>query len=288
MKKLNKLLKTLIKNGELSLSVLDTTDLVNEAIKIHNLYPVCAAALGRTLTVCSFMSSNLKNQRDKLYVTIKGNGPIGKITVCGNGNLDMRGSVDNPFLDIPLKPNGKLDVSGAVGKTGRLTIVRSMGLKEPYSGSSELVSGEIAEDFTSYYALSEQTPTAMALGVLIGTDGTCIGAGGVIMQLMPGASEDTIRFVEEKIKEFKNISSLIKEKGANGVIKEYFGVEDYTRLYPKYHCLCDKDYVKGILVSLGKKELLDIIKKEGAVKVNCEFCKTEYAFSEKDVGDMFK
>ena len=285
---MNKLLKTLIKNGELSLSVIDTTDLVNDAIKIHNLYHVCAAALGRTLTVCSFMSSNLKNAKDKLYVTIKGDGPIGKITVCGNGNLEMRGSVDNAFLDIPLKPNGKLDVSGAVGKKGRLTIVRSMGLKEPYSGSSELVSGEIAEDFTAYYAFSEQTPTAMALGVLIGTDGTCIGAGGVIMQLMPGASEETIKFVEEKIKEFKNVSELIKDKGANGLIKEYFGVEECTELYPKYKCLCDREYVKGILVSLGKKELLDIIKKEGAVKVNCEFCRTEYAFSEKEVEEMFE
>ncbi len=285
---MDRLLKALVCNGELSVSVLETTDMVNQAIKIHNLSPVCAAALGRTLTVSTFMSSNLKNKGDKLYVTVKGNGPIGKITVCGNGNLDMRGTVDNPNVDVPLKPNGKLDVSGAVGTKGRLTIVKSMGLKKPYSGSSELVSGEIAEDFTSYYALSEQQPTAMALGVLIGKDGTCIGAGGVILQLMPGASEETIKYAEEKIKEFSNISNLIKEMGGIKILEDMFDPFFYTEATPKYHCLCDKDYVKSILVSLGKTELLEIIKKEGKVSVNCEFCRTEYVFTEQDVLELFK
>ena len=284
---MDRLLKALILNGELSVSVLETTDMVNEAIRIHNLSPVCAAALGRTLTISTFMSSNLKNKGDKLYVTIKGDGPIGKITVCGNGNLDMRGTVDNPNLNIPLKPNGKLDVSGAVGKKGRLTIVKSMGLKKPYSGSSELVSGEIAEDFTAYYALSEQQPTAMALGVLIGTDGTCIGAGGVILQLMPGASEETIKYTEEKIKEFSSVSNLIKEMGSIKILEDMFDPFFYTEANPKYHCLCDKEYVKSILVSLGKEELLSIIQKEGKVSVNCDFCKTEYVFYEKDVLELF-
>lgn len=284
---MDRLLKALICNGELSVSVLETTDMVNEAIKIHNLSPVCAAALGRTITVSTFMSSNLKNKGDKLYVTVKGDGPIGKITVCGNGNLDMRGTVDNPSVDIPLKDNGKLDVSGAVGKKGRLTIVKSMGLKKPYSGSSELVSGEIAEDFTAYYALSEQQPTAMALGVLIGKDGTCIGAGGVILQLMPGASEETIKYTEEKIKEFSNVSSLIKEMGSIKILEDMFDPFFYTEANPKYHCLCDKEYVKSILVSLGKTELLEIIKKEGKVSVSCEFCRTEYVFNEKDVLELF-
>ena len=133
---MNKLLKTIVFDNEITLSVLDTTDMVNEAIRIHNLTPLAAAALGRTLTVCTFMSSNLKNQSDKLSVTIKGDGVGGKITVCGNGQLEMRGFIDNPQADLPLRPDGKLNVGGCVGKNGRLTVVRSMGLKEPYWGSS--------------------------------------------------------------------------------------------------------------------------------------------------------
>ncbi|MBQ4098068.1 MAG: Hsp33 family molecular chaperone HslO, partial [Clostridia bacterium] len=211
---MNKLLKGLIFGGEISLSVLDTTEMVNKAIEIHGLSPVCAAALGRTLTVCTFMASNLKNQNDKLSVTVAGNGPGGKITVCGNGNLDMRGFIDNPNVDLPLRADGKLDVGGLVGKTGRLTVVRSMGLKDPYSGSSQLVSGEIAEDFTAYYALSEQQPTAIALGVKIGTDLKCIGAGGVIMQAMPGASDAAICMAEDVMSQLSTVSTLVQEVGA--------------------------------------------------------------------------
>ena len=135
---LNKLLKTIVFENDITLSVLDTTDMVNEAIKMHNLTPVAAAALGRTLTICTFMSSNLKNQKDKLSVTIKGDGAGGKIVVCGNGDLEMRGFIDNPQVDLPLRPDGKLNVGGCVGKNGRLTVVRSMGLKEPYTGSSQI------------------------------------------------------------------------------------------------------------------------------------------------------
>ncbi len=285
---MNKLLKTLVFDSQFSLSVLDTTDMVNEAIRIHNLTPVCAAALGRTLTVCTYMSSGLKSERDKLSVTVAGNGPIGKITVCGNGQLQMRGSVDNPFVDIPLKPNGKLDVGGAVGK-GRLTVVKSMGLKEPYSGSAELISGEIAEDFTAYYAYSEQQPTAIALGVKIGRDGNCIGAGGVILAALPFAQEKNIVKAETVMKNFKDISTKISEIGSEGVIERYFSgeTEEINAFYPEYKCLCSKDYVKGILISLGKEELLDIIAKEKIIKVNCEFCDKVYTFDEKDVEEFY-
>ena len=264
--------------------------MVNRAIEIHNLTPVCAAALGRTMTVCTYMSSGLKSQRDKLSVTIAGDGPIGKITVCGNGELAMRGAVDNPFVEIPLKPNGKLDVGGAVGK-GRLTVIKSMGLKEPYSGSSELVSGEIAEDFASYYAYSEQQPTAIALGVKIGTDGKCVGAGGVILSALPFATEENIVKAENIMKNFSDVSSKIQKMGANGILKEFFegDITDEIHEYaPEYKCLCSKDYVKGILISLGKEELLDIIEKEGQVKVNCQFCEKEYCFTKEDVESFFK
>ncbi len=284
---MNKFLKALILDGQISVSVLETTDMVNDAIKIHNLSPVAAAALGRTITGCTFMACGLKNEGDKLFVTVKGNGVGGKITVCGNGQLQMRACVENPTVDLPLREDGKLDVGAFVGRTGKLNVTKSMGLKEPYTGSSNLVSGEIAEDFTAYYALSEQIPTAMALGVRIGKDLTCIGAGGVIVQAMPFASSFALEKAEEIILSLKNISEVIEKIGAEGVMKEYFSREDYQTLHPKYECLCSRDNTERIITSLGKEELLDIIEKEGKVKVSCEFCNTVYEFDRKDVDKIF-
>ena len=285
---MDKLLKTIVFDNQITLSVLDTTDMVNEAIRVHNLSPVCAAALGRTLTVCTFMSSNLKNEKDKLSVTVKGDGLGGKITVCGNGNLDMRGFIDNPQIDIPLRVDGKLNVGACVGKNGRLTVIRSMGLKEPYTGSSELISGEIAEDFTAYYAFSEQQPTAMALGVKIGTDGKCVGAGGVIVQALPGANDEALFLAEEIVKDCKNISTLIEQNGAEWVVKELFFTDKFDTYYPKYNCLCSKEYIEKVLISLGKNELKDILEKEGTIKVSCEFCDKVYEFNDKDIEELFK
>lgn len=285
---MNKLLKTLVFDNELSVSVLDTTEMVNRAIEIHGLSPVCAAALGRTLTICTFMSSGLKSEKDKLSVTINGNGAGGKITVCGNGQLQMRGYMDQPNVDLPLKENGKLDVGACVGKQGRITVIKSMGLKEPYSGSSELVSGEIAEDFTAYYAFSEQQPTAIALGVKIAPDGKCIGAGGVILQALPGASDANLIKGEEIINSLKNVSTIIQEHGAEYILKEYFGTGDYNEYQPKYECLCSREYLEKILISLGKNELYDIIEKDGKIKVGCEFCLTQYEFNKEDVDRFFE
>ena len=285
---MNKLLKTIVFDNQITLSVLDTTEMVNEAIRVHYLSPVCAAALGRTLTVCTFMSSNLKNQKDKLSVTIKGDGKGGKITVCGNGDLQMRGFIDNPQIDLPLRSDGKLNVGECVGKNGRLTVVRSMGLKEPYTGSSELVSGEIAEDFTAYYAFSEQMPTAMALGVKIGTDGKCVGAGGVIVQALPGASDQALFLAEEIVKDCANVSSLIENHGAEWIVKELFFTDKYNEYHPEYKCLCTREHIEKVLISLGKDELIDIVEQEGKIQVACEFCDKVYEFDKEDVENFFK
>lgn len=284
---MNKLLKTLVYDGQLSVAVLDTTEMVNDAIKIHGLSATAAAALGRSLTACTFMASTLKSERDKISVTIAGNGAGGKITVCSNGKLEVRGCIDNPEVDLPLKANGKLDVGGLVGSAGRLTVVRSMGLKEPWSGSCALVSGEIAEDFAAYYAFSEQQPTAIALGVKIGKGNVCIGAGGVVVQAMPGATEENLEKAENIVKNLGNISTLIEERGAEGVMNDFFGVDKYDEYTPKYKCLCSREYVSGILVSLGEKELNDILEKEGSVKVDCQFCRTVYEFNNEDVKRLF-
>ncbi len=275
-------------DNEASITILDTTKMVNDAIKIHDMSPVCAAAFGRTITVSTFMSSWLKNDQDKLSITVKGNGPCGKITVCGNRKLQMRGYMDYPQVQLPLKPNGKLDVGGCVGKEGRITVIKSMGLKEQYSGSSKLVSGEIAEDFTSYYALSEQQPTAMALGVLIGKDKKCLSAGGVIIQPLPFASEGSIRKCEEIMKKLSNVSSFLLERGALGALKELVGEVDCTLETPVYKCLCNRNYLKKVIVSLGKKEFDQIISEQDKVSVKCEFCGKKYLFTKEDGEKLFK
>ncbi len=271
----------------MSVAVLDTTDMVNRAINIHKLSPVAAAALGRTMTVCTFMSSNLKNKADKLSVTVAGDGAGGKITVCGNGELCMRGYIDNPQVDLPPRPDGKLDVGGCVGKKGRITVVRSMGLKEPYSGSCELVSGEIAEDFTAYYAFSEQQPTAMALGVRIGKDFSCTGAGGVIVQALPGAENKNLEEAERIVRELTDISLQIQNTGAEGLMEKYFGKIDFETYYPAYKCLCSREYIEKVLISLGREEIDKILEEEGKIEVCCQFCENVYTFGKQDAEKLF-
>ncbi len=285
---MNRLVKTLIYGGEMSLCVLDTTDLVNDAIQIHKLSPLSAAALGRALTAAAFMCSGLKNEGDKLSVNIVGDGVGGTITVSGNSALDLRGTIENPRAELPLRADGKLDVGGCVGRNGRLTVVKSMGLKEPYSGSCRLVSGEIAEDFAAYYLYSEQQPSAFALGVKIGRDYFCAGAGGVVIQALPGASEESIVKAEETMGKFASVSTLIKEKSIEEIIEENFGKCETEELFPHYKCLCSREYIGGILKSMGKKELEDILAEQGEIAVNCEFCEKNYVFTQNDVDAMFE
>ena len=226
---MGKIYKTLIFDGQISLSVLDTTDVVNEAIRLHKLTPVCAAALGRTLTVTAFMASQLKGEDERLSVTINGNGAGGKIIAAADSKLNVRGAIDNPTVDLPLKANGKLDVGGVVGNSGYITVVKNLGLKEPYVGRSELVSGEIGEDFAAYYAYSEQQPTAIAVGVLIKNE-KCIGAGGVIIQPLPDCTEENLVKAENLVNKFSDVSKQISETGVEGIIEKYFKGYDFNAL----------------------------------------------------------
>ncbi len=283
---MDRAVKALIYNGEISLTLLDTTEMVNRAIEIHKLSPLAAAALGRTMTVATFMSIGLKNKDDTLSVTISGDGPAGTIVVCGNHDLKMRGYIDNPQVELPLKKNGKLDVGGAVGK-GRISVVKNLGLKEPYTGSSRIASGEIAEDFAAYFTFSEQQPTGLALGVKIGKDFKCVGAGGVVIQPMPGASDESIDKAEKLLSEFTKISSMIEEYGIDGIIDRYFDGVFFFEYEPEYKCTCSKDYVDKILITLGKEELYDTIEKEGKVEVVCQFCPNKYTYLKEDVDKLF-
>lgn len=282
---MDRTIKALILNGEISVTLMDTTEMVNRAIEIHGLSPLAAAALGRTMTAATFMATNLKNKDDTLSITITGDGPIGSIVVCGNHDLMMRGYVDNPKVDLPLKSNGKLDVGGAVGK-GRITVVKNLGLKEPYTGSSKLVSGEIAEDFAAYFTYSEQQPTGMALGVKIGKDLKCVGAGGLVIQPMPGASDESIDLAEKLLSNFGSISSMIEEYGLDGIIDRYFDGVFFFEYEPKYQCTCSKEYVDRILITLGEKELYDTVEKEGKIEVVCHFCPNKYTYYKEDVDKL--
>ena len=279
------LLKTLIYDDEISLTLIDSTDVVNKAIKYHNLTPLTAAALGRSMTASLFMASNLKNKNDKLSVSVSGDGVGGHIICSVDSKLNVRGYIDNPRAELPLNEKGKLDVKGCVGK-GRITVTRSMGLKEPYTGSSQIISGELAEDFSYYYAVSEQEPTAMALGVKV-KNNKCIGAGGVIIQTMPFASEDNISKAEELISNFTDISTQIYELKLEGIIEKYFSGYNFSKRCAKYKCICSKPYIDGVLISLGKAELLDVIKEQGKIEVNCEYCDKKYVYFENDVENLF-
>ncbi len=283
---MGKLFKTLIYDGEISLSVLDTTDIVNKAIEYHKLTPVCAAALGRTLTVTAFMSSALKNEEERLSITIDGNGKGGKIVTAADGKMHVRGLISYPDADLPLNGKGKLDVGGIVGNEGYITVIKNLGLKEPYVGSCNLVSGEIAEDFTAYYAYSEQQPTAMALGVLIGKDERCIGAGGIVIQPLPGCTEESIEKAEKLISQFSDISAKINEMGAEGVIRKYFPEYDFVEYNPSYICNCSKDYIDGVLITLGEKELYETVEEEGKIEICCHFCDKKYVYYKKDVDEL--
>lgn len=282
---MGKIYKTLIFDGQISLSVLDTTDVVNEAIRLHKLTPVCAAALGRTLTVTAFMASQLKGEDERLSVTINGNGAGGKIIAAADSKLNVRGAIDNPTIDLPLKANGKLDVGGVVGNSGYITVVKNLGLKEPYVGRSELVSGEIGEDFAAYYAYSEQQPTAIAVGVLIKNE-KCIGAGGVIIQPLPDCTEENLVKAENLVNKFSDVSKQISETGVEGIIEKYFKDYDFNAFDVRYKCNCSDEYVRKVLITLGEKELYDAIEKDGKIEVCCQFCDKKYVYYKKDVDEF--
>lgn len=282
---MGKIYKTLIFDGQISLSVLDTTDVVNEAIRLHKLTPVCAAALGRTLTVTAFMASQLKGEDERLSVTINGNGAGGKIIAAADSKLNVRGAIDNPTIDLPLKANGKLDVGGVVGNSGYITVVKNLGLKEPYVGRSELVSGEIGEDFAAYYAYSEQQPTAIAVGVLIKNE-KCIGAGGVIIQPLPDCTEENLVKAENLVNKFSDVSKQISETGVEGIIEKYFKGYDFNAFDVRYKCNCNDEYVRKVLITLGEKELYDAIEKDGKIEVCCQFCDKKYVYYKKDVDEF--
>ena len=269
-----------------------TTDIVNEAVRIHNTYPVATAAMGRLLTAAAIMGATFKNESDTLTLQIKGDGPLQSIVAVGDAQSRVRGYVANPYVDRPLNDKGKLDVGGAIGQ-GFLTVIRDLGLKEPYIGQTPLVSGEIAEDISYYYAQSEQIPTAIGLGVLVDVDNTVISAGGFMIQMLPGSTDEMAQKLNETLKNLPAVSKLIKD----GTTAEdlFFSISegfdmlmDNNFVVPKYECKCSKDRMEEALVSIGEEELNAIIEEQGEAELTCHFCDNKYKFSKEELQNLLK
>lgn len=284
---MGKLIRTITSDGAVMATALDSTDIVAKAEQYHKTSAVVTAALGRLLTAASIMGNMMKGQKDTVTVRITGNGPVGALVAVADSKGDVRGYVTNPRVEIPLKENGKLDVSGAVGTEGFIYVIKDIGLKEPYSGSVPLVSGEIAEDVTAYYAVSEQIPTVCALGVLVNPDLTVKKAGGVLIQLLPGADDSTIDKLEENLKHIRPITTMMDEgmdiKDIVFTMLEGFDTEVLYEESPHYSCPCNRERVKSVLSSISTDELDSMAEEMEEIKVECHFCDKEYIFSPKEV-----
>lgn len=269
----------------------NTTGIVNVAVQNHGTSPVVSAALGRTMTGTLMMGSMLKNDNDRVCVMIKGDGPVQGITVEADAKGNVKGYPYVPMVDIPNKENGKLDVSGAIGNAV-MTVVKDIGLKEPYTGQIAMLSGEIAEDFSDYFAISEQTNTAVILGVLIERDYTIKQAGGIIIQVLPDATDEAITELEQKLKGFTSLTSYMDEgKSIEDVIMMLLGddVEIMDRQDVRFHCDCSRDRMERALISLGKTELEQIANDDREdLELVCHFCSKKYDFDKKNIVELLK
>lgn len=271
--------------------VATTKDLVEEARMAHNTSPVATAALGRLLTAGSMMGSMMKNSTDVLTLQIKCSGPMEGLVVTADAKANVKGYVYHPEIILPPNEKGKLDVKGALD-LGILSVIKDMGLKEPYVGQTHLVSGEIAEDLTYYFATSEQVPSSVALGVLMNKDNTVKQAGGFIIQLMPFAEEATIEKLEKKIAQISSITSLLDEGMTPEMILEYvlgeFDIEILDTLPTKFYCNCTKERVEKAIISVGRKDIKEMIEDRKPIEVNCHFCNKKYEFTTGELQEILK
>lgn len=283
------LVKALAFEGQVRAYAVRTTATVSEAQNRHQTWPTASAALGRAMTASVILGAMLKGE-NKLTVKINGGGPIGAILVDSNAKGQVRGYVTNPQTHFELNQHGKLDVARAVGTNGTLSVVKDLGLKEHFSGQTELISGELGEDFTYYLVSSEQVPSAVGVGVLVNPDNTILASGGFIIQLMPGTSEKTISLIEEKINNMTPVSKLI-EKGLTpeDLLTEILGAENvkFLETMPvEFKCQCSKERFERAIISLGEKEIQEIIEEDGQAQTMCHFCNSTYTFSKEELESM--
>lgn len=286
---MDQILHITLENGQARALVAVSTDLVEEARRIHDLTPTTAAALGRTLTISAMMGAMMKNQDDTLTVTIRGGGPIGPVVCVARADGKVKGYVGDPGLNLPPKPNGKLDVGGAVGNTGHITVVKDLGLRDPYVGQTRLVSGEIAEDMAFYLTVSEQTPSLVSLGVLV-EGGHVRGAGGVLIQPLPGCSEEVLQRLEALAPHLSGISTMVREAGSAEHLAEMvlkgFDACTLESTAPAYACDCGRERIERVLLSMGEEELRDMIRQQHGAQVSCQFCNRVYDFTEQELESL--
>lgn len=278
---MGKLIRGLSENGGIVFCGVDSTDIVCKAEQLHTTSATCSAALGRLLTGASLMGSMLKDDRDTITLRVSGNGPAGVVIACTDGTGNVKGCIDHPLVELPAKANGHLDVGGAVGKDGVLTVIRDNRLqKEPTVGQVPLVSGEIAEDITSYYAYSEQVPTVCALGVLVDKDLSISCAGGYLLQLLPGASDAEITHLEQNVAALPSVTELLRSGASLEQIMEQalagFAPNVLDEQQVRYQCDCSQARVERALLSLGRDELAEMAAEGKPVEVSCHFCDKKY------------
>ena len=283
----DQIIRVLAKNAPVKASVITARDMVERARQIHRTLPVATAALGRTLMAASMMGNQLKEENGSVTLRIKGDGPLGGITAVADSAGNARGYVVNPAVDLPLKGPAKLDVGSAVGRDGSLTVIKDLNLKEPYVGTVPLVSGEIAEDITSYFAESEQIPTACALGVLVDVDQSVLCAGGYLIQLLPGADDAAISAIERGIEKVGPVTEALRGGlDARGLVEQVlseFELEELSAEPVEYRCYCSRDRVTRALISMGREELEALISEQGRAELTCQFCDKVYHYTKEEL-----
>lgn len=278
-------------DGQIRAFVATTRNMVEEARALHETTKVATAALGRTLTATSMMGLMMKNKGDKLSVIIKGGGPIGTILTTSDVEGTVKGYVSNPKVEVPDYENGKLNVAAAVGTSGVVKVIKDLGLREPYNGTYPLVSGEIAEDFTYYFTVSEQTPSVVALGVLT-TEYEVEHAGGLIVQLMPDAEEETIAKLEENVSKLQSITNMMQDGNTPedilNIVLDGLSPRILDTCDVRFECECSKERVQGALVSIGKTALSQIVEEDKQAEVGCQFCNRKYKYTEEELLEILE
>lgn len=284
---MGRMIRAISENGGVVLFALDSTDIVREAERIHKTSAVTSAALGRLMTGAVLMSATLKRDEDSVTLRMDGGGPAGLVLAVANGKSQVKGYVENPVVELPLRPDGKLDVGGAVGRSGTLSVVKDLGLKEPYVGQIPLTSGEVAEDITAYYATSEQIPTVCALGVLVNPDLTVAAAGGYLLQLLPGATDAEITRLEQNIAAMPSVTALLQGGATLEEIMaramDGFAPQVLDECQAAYVCDCSAQRTRRALLSLGRQELQQLAAQGETLEVCCQFCDRKYRFSPEEL-----
>ena len=286
----DEIVRAITADGLVKAAAITGRDLVERARNIHTLLPVATAALGRTLMAASLMGDAMKIDGSSLTLQIKGGGPLGTILAVSDEAGNVRGYVQNPHVELMEKAPGKLDVGRAVGETGSLTVIKDLGMKEPYVGTIDLLSGEIADDIAAYFVESEQIPTACALGVLVGTDQSVTSAGGYLIQLLPGAGEDIITKIEAGVQRVGSVSHAL-EGGLDGAgllraVLSDFDLEILETHPVEYRCYCSRDRVTRALISMGREELSSLIQEQGQAELTCQFCDQIYRYSKEELEEI--